>query len=157
MGPPPFEDIYLHSYQAVRDESLRPRLSLVIPSIDPAKAFGGVVTALDFFLEAGKRSGAELRLILDDFASSPDTSILEKRARALGLASDQISVMPRGEQDPTLDVRVNDIFVTYNWWITLNIRKLISQQAVIFGIKPGPTSTSFRTMNLNSMSSPRHI
>src|SRR6516164_6991995 len=73
LSAPPLEDIVLHDYQAVADENARRRLSLLIPTITPSRAFGGVTTGIEIFLEVGKRTGADLRIILDDFEQSLDT------------------------------------------------------------------------------------
>src|SRR5215471_12511550 len=75
LSAPPLEDIVIHDYAFVPDPVPRPRLSLVIPSVSPKSAFGGVTTGIDIFLEIGKRAGADLRILLDDFVEIVDTSI----------------------------------------------------------------------------------
>src|SRR5262249_41363650 len=86
LSAPPLEDIVIHDYQATADPTNRHRLSLVIPSLNPAKAFGGITTGVEIFLGIGRQTGAELRIILDDFERSMDISVLEKRAQMLDLA-----------------------------------------------------------------------
>jgi hypothetical protein len=133
LAPPPLEDIVLHGYETEPDSSARPRLTLVIPSIAPEKAFGGVVTGIDIFLELGKRSGAELRIILDDFGPVPHGHCIPDRARRLDMAEASIQILPRLTEVPRIAVRARDIFFTYNWWTSLNVRDLVAQQSRLFG------------------------
>jgi O-antigen biosynthesis protein len=128
----PLEDIVLHGYDAILDLDQTPRLSLVIPSISAGKAFGGVTTGVDIFLEIGRRTGADLRIILDDFERGGDTGLLAKRAREMGIDVDSIEIIPRRTQVPAVSIRSKDIFLTYNWWTKLNIRELLREQSVRF-------------------------
>ena len=86
LAAPPLEDIVLHGYELVRDSQRRPRLTLVIPGVSPSKAFGGVTTAVDIFLELGKRTGADLRILLDDFERGVERVALLRRVRPCSLA-----------------------------------------------------------------------
>jgi len=126
--PPPEEDVVLHDYQVAFELSKQRRLSLVIPTIATGKAFGGVMTAIEFFLEIGKQTGADLRIILDNPEPSKDTSLVEKRAQALGLEPNDVEIVQRTEKTPVIGVRCNDIFVTFNWWITLNMLPVLRSQ-----------------------------
>jgi O-antigen biosynthesis protein len=138
LSAPPLEDIVLHEYQAIRDYSREPRLSLVLPSIAPEYVFGGVSTGLEIFLTLGLRTGAELRLIIDEFERGLDRTHLDARARVLGLNPDDIEVVTRDEEVPRIDVRQADIFVAFNWWTMLNVRRLASAQTELFGGPPQP-------------------
>jgi hypothetical protein len=133
LAPPPLEDIVLHGYETEPDSSTRPRLTLVIPSIAPEKAFGGVVTGIDIFLELGRRSGAELRIILDDFGPVPHGHCIPDRARRLDMAGASIQILPRLTEVPRIAVRASDVFFTYNWWTSLNVQELVAQQSRHFG------------------------
>ncbi len=126
--PPPEEDVVLHDYVVAFDPSKQRRLSLVIPSVATGRAFGGVLTALEFFLEIGKRTGADLRIILDNLDPSKDTSLVAKRARAFNFEPSDIEIVQRTENTPSIEVRCNDIFLTFNWWITLNILPVLRSQ-----------------------------
>ena len=99
--PPPEEDVVLHDYEVVFEPSTQRRLSLVIPSIAPGKAYGGVMTGVELFFQIGKQTGADLRIVLDDPKPSNDISIIEKRAQALDLRLNEIEIMPRRELTPT--------------------------------------------------------
>ena len=72
--PLPEEDLYLHDYQVAFDDSAKSRLSLIIPTIATSKAFGGVMTALELFLELGKRTGVDVRIVIDHPETSSDRS-----------------------------------------------------------------------------------
>jgi hypothetical protein len=137
LSAPPLETIVLHDYAIVVDEDPRPRLSLVIPSIAPKAAFGGVLTGLDIFLEISRRTGADLRIIWDNFESI-DRSLVDGRARSLGLDAAAIEIVRRDREAPEITMRSNDILVSYNWWTTLNIRGLLDQQVARFGGEPRP-------------------
>jgi hypothetical protein len=132
------EDIVLHDYDMVVDSDRRPRLSLVIPSVAPEHAFGGITTGIDIFLELGHRTGADLRFITDDFERRADRSLVDKRARAIGIDLARVEVVPRTAETPEIPVRASDIFVTYNWWTTLNVRSLLDQQMKHFDGKMLP-------------------
>jgi hypothetical protein len=126
--PPPEEDVVLHEYQVAFELNTQHRLSLVIPSIATSKAFGGVMTGIEVFLEIGKQTGADLRIILDDPEPSKDTSLVEKRAKALDLKPNDIEIVQRTEKTPRLGVRCNDIFLTFNWGTTLNMLPVLRLQ-----------------------------
>lgn len=138
LAAPPLEDIVLHDYELVADPSDRPRLTLVIPSISPKKAFGGVTTGIDIFLEIGRRTGAELRILLDDFERGVDTSIVDKCARSVGFDPGAMEIVPRTRDTPRVPVRAGDVFYTFNWSTTLNTRRLLAEQSRAFGGAPKP-------------------
>ena len=129
LAAPPLEDIVLHGYEAEPDPNARPRLNLVIPSISPEKAFGGVVTGIDIFLELGQRTGAELRIILDEFGPVPHGHCVADRARRLAVDEASIEIVPRLAETPRIAVRPRDIFFAYNWWTSLNVQDLVTQQS----------------------------
>lgn len=132
------EDIVLHDYRLVVDSDQRPRLSLIIPSVDPAGAFGGVITGIDIFLALCQRTGAQARIVTDDFERKLDRTMVDRRAAALSLDPALIEICRRAEDVPTISVRSTDVFFTYNWWTTLNVRSLVDQQAKAFQQKPIP-------------------
>jgi hypothetical protein len=137
LAAPALETIVLHGYSMAIDDSPRPRLSLVIPSIAPKAAFGGVLTGLDIFLEIGKRTGVDLRIISDNF-ERVDRSLVEARAKSIGLDGDTIEILGRDQETPRIAMRVHETLLSYNWWTTLNIRSLLDQQAAAFGGEAQP-------------------
>ena len=138
LAPPPLEDIVLHDYAVTLDSATAPRLTLVIPSISPANAFGGILTGLDLFLEIGKRTGAELRIVIDDFERDHEYSVVEKRAAALGMGAVSIDFLPRTTRTPVLPLRSSDVFFSFNWWTTLNIRPVLQEQCRLFSVPKRP-------------------
>ena len=138
LAAPPHEDVVQHGYHMVVDPDPRPRLSLVIPTINSEKAFGGITTAIDVFLDCGKRAGVDLRILVDEFERSSDRALVDNAARTVGLEPSAIEILPRTSQTPTVPVRNGDIFIAYNWWSALNIRGLRYTQVAHFGGHPKP-------------------
>lgn len=133
FAAPALEDIVMHDYLLAPDEDARPRLTLVIPSVDPLGAFGGVTTAIDIFLDIAHRTGAQPRIITDDFEKQMDRSVIDRRAAAIGLDPAAVEILRRTVEAPTVSVRSRDVFIAYNWYIALNVRTLIDKQAAHFG------------------------
>jgi hypothetical protein len=134
---PPLEDAVLHDYELVSDPAIRPRLSLLIPSISPKKAFGGVATGIEIFMEIGKRTAAEMRIVIDDF-ENVDAAVVDKCAGSVGLELSRVEIVSRRKWRPRVEVRADDVFCTFNWWTTLNIRSVVREQSRIFGGAPKP-------------------
>lgn len=142
VAPPPVDDIVLAEYHALRDDNPTPRLSFVVPLLQKGSDFGGTATGIDIFcrlylaLSASRQS--DLRIIVTDVVAETDTSIIVSRAAKAGLAitPDQIELV----RSPSahIAVRANEIFMTYNWWVTLNFAELRNQQAAIFGSAAKP-------------------
>jgi O-antigen biosynthesis protein len=126
--PPPEEDLYLHDYQVAFDPSARSRLSLIIPTIATSKAFGGVMTALELFLELGKRTGVDLRIVIDNRETPSGRALVDKRARALGLEPENIEIVQPVLNGQAIAVRRHELFMTFNWWITLNLLPVLRSQ-----------------------------
>ena len=133
FAAPPLEETVLHAYGLEAEHSRSPRLTLVIPDVSPARAFGGVTTGLDMFFGVGKRTGADLRIVVDDFGRSVDRSVVDKHARAAGVEPSKVEVIPRTREVPRIGVRASDVFCSYNWWTTLNVRRLLEHQHSVFG------------------------
>jgi O-antigen biosynthesis protein len=139
MAAPPLEETVLHRYEMLPEVGRNPRLTLVIPSIAPEKTFGGIITGIDIFLELGKRTNADLRILLDEIGPVPAGNSIASRARMLGVDVNRIEILPRLTETPRIAVRSTDVFLSYNWWTTLNVQDLILQQSRYFGGPPKPT------------------
>jgi O-antigen biosynthesis protein len=139
LAPPPQEDVVQHDYQMIADSNPQPRLSIVLPYVSPDRAFGGITTGIEVFLECGKRAGVDLRILIDDFGRL-DRTLVDDTARAVGLDPNVIEIVPRESQTPTVAVRSGDVFVAYNWWSAINVRGLREKQNAHFGgaLKPLP-------------------
>lgn len=142
VAPPPIDDAVLADYRFAVDPGTTPRLSFVVPNLSPQEAFGGVTTGIEVFLNiaSGLRAALalDLRLILTDHDQSTAPDIFTSRAEAMGLDASAIAVEKVRAQDNVVAVRAEELFVTYNWWGTLNISPLLDQQAHHFGNAPKP-------------------
>lgn len=131
--PPPIDDIVLAVYRLVEDGSARPRLNFVIPNLTASTAFGGVVTGIDIFLElAASLCGTtdiDLRVILAEPDRETDFGILTERAKRHGLPAGRFSLLQVSAMDQAIPVRTHDLFISYSTWMTLNLQRLIRQQA----------------------------
>lgn len=136
--PPSLEEIVLHTYDVRRSSDPTLRLSLVIPSLAPEQVFAGVSTGVELFLECGRRTQGDLRIVLDNFDRSVDTAFLQKAARKVGLNPDRIEINLRSATVEPLDVRKNDFFMAFNWWTTLNLAPVVRQQQVLFACEQRP-------------------
>jgi hypothetical protein len=133
MARSPLEEIVLHDYALSADSATQPRLTLVIPSIAPEKTFGGILTGIDIFLEIAKRSGADIRIILDEIGPVPAGNSVGARARSLGIDPARVEIVPRLTETPDIAVRSSDVFMAYNWWTALNVQGLLERQSRHFG------------------------
>jgi hypothetical protein len=131
---PAGEDVAQFQFRPAPDSETRPRLSLVMPSIDPAWAFGGVTTAIDIFLDLCLRTGADARIITEGGA---DRDVVAKRlsGRNVNLEYVEHVKRPPGSNRPVsfVPVRSSDLFITYNWAATLNIRDILDYQVSEYG------------------------
>jgi len=107
----------------------RPRLNLLVPTINPRQIFGGVATALKLFHDWADRLGPDWdrRIVatdadidpagyasLSDYVATPFAASLDRTERAL------VDVFQR--ECGRLDLRDGDMFVATAWW-TATIRK----------------------------------
>ncbi len=142
FAPPPMDDTVLADYRFAPDPTSTARLTYVVPNLSPEEAFGGVTTGIDVFLNlaAGLRASRplDLRLVLTDHDQSTTPAIFTSRAEAAGFDPAAIAVEKVRAQDNILAIRAQEIFVTYNWWATLNVNPLLERQAAHFGQAPKP-------------------
>jgi hypothetical protein len=142
LGKPPIDDVVLADYDVLRDDNPNPRFNLVLPRLEAGSDFGGFATGIDIFcrlfLEINKTHTLDLRVFISDVIAATDPSIFVKRAGRVGLEvrDDQIELI-RTTAD-TISVRDNDMFMTYNWWTTLNFAKVRNTQAAMFNRAPAP-------------------
>lgn len=138
LDKPPQEGRTLHGYAVSRDPDDSPRLNLVIPTVAPAAAFGGVMTGVDVFLRLAAETGARARIILDDFDSNPDRSVVDGACRRIGLDPARVAIVPRRDDRPAVSVGARDVFIAYNWWTVLNIKEVVAAQAEAAGGRAAP-------------------
>lgn len=137
VAAPALEEITLHDYDVVADHAAEPRLNLVLPTLDPAHAFGGVMTGLDLTFNIAGRCDLPVRIIGDRIGDAPDRQLITRAAADRGYRG-QLDIEVRDGWKPVLGVRARDVFITFNWWTTLNFRKVVAQQASLFRQEPVP-------------------
>jgi hypothetical protein len=139
---PPIDEVTLAQFSATRDDSPVPRLTLVLPMLQKGSDFGGTATGIDIFskLALGLRASAaiDLRVLITDVMAETDTSIIFGRAAKSGLALDPAQIELVRSPTAKIAVRANEMFMPYNWWVTLNFAQLRDAQAAIFCTAPKP-------------------
>jgi hypothetical protein len=118
----------------------RPRLNLLIPTINPGQTFGGVSTALKLFREWAERLGPDYdqRIIVTeadvdpeayaafaDFAAQPFVASLDNARKCI--------VDANGRQGGRLDLRAGDFFFATAWWTADISQKLEQVRTRLFG------------------------
>lgn len=118
----------------------RPRLNLLINTINPHQAYGGVATALRQFAQWGEALGEEFdrRIVVvdapvepeayrafPDYAPLPYVPSLDDRARVI--------VDATMRQGGALDLRERDIFVATAWWTEAMARAMNADRRRFFG------------------------
>lgn len=141
VGQPPIDDVVLAQYRFEPCADARPRLNFVIDNLTAASMFGGVKTGIDIVVNLAwklDRHAPELRLILTNPNSASDAELFLQQAARIGIDPATITVVKVTSRDQAIAVRARDLFITYNWWTTLNIAPLLQTQADHFGqaIKP---------------------
>lgn len=140
--PPPIDDIVLSRYRLMPDGSPTMRLNLVIPNLSAQAAFGGVMTGLDVVMRllAELRLGGpcDVRVIFTEPDRDTDHGLLIKAAQPHGVDISSAEFLSISGSEHGVGVRRDDLFVTYNWWTTLNTQYLIDQQGTHFGTAVRP-------------------
>lgn len=131
MAAPALEDITLHPYRLVADPDPRPRLNLVIPTLDPAQIFGGVMTGLDLLFNLAQRCDLDVRIVGDRVGDAIDRGVVDRAAAGRAFTRN-VEIRARDQWDPELPVRKRDVFISFNWWTTLNLRPVMIEQARLF-------------------------
>ncbi len=139
---PPIDDVVLASYCFVADPAERPRLNLVVPNLTPGATFGGVTTGIEIYARAAallaRRMPIDLRLIVTDPTAETDVSPVIKATIHHDPAAAPLETLRISGDGSAVPVRRSDIFMTYNWWSTLNVSALIKAQAEHFSIPSRP-------------------
>lgn len=142
VAAPPVDSVVLADYRIVPDPSAKPRVTLVVPMLQKGSDFGGTATGIDIFSRLALALGApgqiDVRVLITDVVAETDPSIVIHLAAKAGLAigMEQLSLVRA--TDATITVRAREIFVCYNWWVTLNIAKLRDAQAELFAAPRQP-------------------
>lgn len=140
LGPAPIETQVLRDYQFAPDPDAGPRLNLVVPGLDPASAFGGVTTCVEFLLRLGPLlrdagpGGTPVGLrLLTERADPLEATVVPAVARAAGQSLSGVTLVPAAPGSRIATGR-GDVFIAYNWWTSLNIQPVLAAQAAHFGV-----------------------
>ncbi len=142
IAAPPIDEAVLAHYTITPEPSDVPRLTMVIPLLQKGADFGGTATGIDIFARlciALQAVGPiDVRVIITDVVSETDPSIISTRAAKAGLAIAPEQITLVRSHDAAIAVRPKEIFITYNWWTTLNFTAVRDAQAQAFGHPPRP-------------------
>ena len=142
IANPPVDEVVLADYGFAPEQNATPRLTLVLPLLLKGADFGGTATGIDIFARlclAMQAAGPlDVRVIITDVLPETDPSIVVTRAAKSGLTLDPSRIELVRRTNAVIAVRPNEIFITYNWWTTLNIAPLRDAQTNAFGGAPRP-------------------
>jgi len=101
----------------------RPRLNLIVPTINPQQTFGGVATALGLFRDIAQAlgEGFDRRIIVTDaeIDSSAYANFPDYKPSPFAASVDELArtIVDASERDGgRLDLRANDLFIATAWW-----------------------------------------
>lgn len=135
MNGPGIEYAVLNDIVFKADPSPIPRINLAIPDLSHASAFGGVMTGLRLFNDLAcilDHAGIEARIVTEK-AVRPDDNAARSYPALNGC---EIHVL--GGNANVLPIRASDVFIVFNWWMSLNLEPALRQQAGHFGRPPMP-------------------
>lgn len=137
IAPIPIDEVVLAEFNFAPDQNPKARLNFVIPTLSAREAFGGVITGIEVFLNLVKSVQAttdcDARLIITDVTQLTDPDVFLGRAKKSGVAFTQTDILLHSSPSAPIRVRSKDLFMTYNWWTTLNIASLRERQVAHFG------------------------
>lgn len=137
----------LYEARFVDSASLRPRINLVVPTLDPHKAYGGITSAIESFkaLISELAGDFDVRVLsaTDEIGSAEQTFAARVFGQPLVCvsASDDWSqvwtVVPRSEiASRPVSLRRNDVFFATAWWTADLALRLKDMQDCCFGSSP---------------------
>jgi hypothetical protein len=129
LNGPGVEATALRPYGFEPDHDLQPRLTLVLPSLSARGAFGGVATGLDLAFALAEATGVPLRLVVEQ-PIVPSDNVLDRYPQA--------EIHTLADSDFQLPVRRGEVFLLFNWWVSLNIEGVLEGQARYFGLSKRP-------------------
>lgn len=119
----------------------RPRINLILPTVNPAHVFGGIDTALKIFNQIKKTclDPIDVRIIVTDSrVDSIVDSLKNYPVYKIGheLEAEHSLVDATDREKKLLDLRPNDIFIATAWWTALNAFRAHDAQNILFGRAP---------------------
>lgn len=122
-----------------KSNAQKPRLNLLVPTIDPAHIFGGIATAILFYEKLLAELGFEGRIISTDGPASslflnkfPNYSCYTLKYCADSDPLQILSGVPRMDGD--LMIRKKDVFIATSWWSANHLQEISRFQNEHFGI-----------------------
>lgn len=132
LDGPGLEAYVLRPYRFVPDPDPRPRISLVLTSLSAREAFGGVTTGIDIAFALARTAGIDLRIV-SEYEIEPTDNVLDRYPEASGTENHFLLA-----SDLALPTRRNEIFLPFNWWVSLNLEPVLHEQARHFGVPLRP-------------------
>ncbi|MGH9826947.1 MAG: rhamnan synthesis F family protein, partial [Blastocatellia bacterium] len=117
----------------------RPRLNLLVPTVNPSQSFGGISTALNLFrdLENRYNSAADFRIIVTEAPTRPEALIQFQNYKYSNLSvhdaghpREIIDALERNYEP--LPLRSSDILVATAWWTAHLAFEAIDAQKILF-------------------------
>lgn len=116
--------------------SLKARMNLVIPDINPSRMYGGIKTALDFFMVLIEQSGFEGRILFEQPIDEEITNCYREWEICNSSAdtSSRLSMCSLADlpAEALIPVRRNDYFVTTTWKSHFRTASVLDLQQSVF-------------------------
>jgi hypothetical protein len=114
------------------------RLNLVLPTVEAARTFGGIQTALDLFAAVGADVGERRIISLGAGGAPVNASIGAYRSVAAGASDpdDPLQLVFLGQPGARLAVRADDVFIATFWTTAELVGRIRRWQAATYGSAP---------------------
>jgi O-antigen biosynthesis protein len=110
----------------------RPRLNLIIPALSMRYAFGGIQTAIEFFLALNDTGGSARIIITDEMSSDLLGFTNAAQWTVTGAGEDdregRLIICFGDRYNKTIPVRQHDIFIATAWWTAYNAQGILDWQ-----------------------------
>lgn len=120
--------VNINNYKFVEKEERR--ITLVVPVLDSDSVFGGLQTAIDFFTNLSKEAGTETRILVLHGKYNSKTTFKIDGFDFNGINKNIIFI----EENGTIPVGKNDLFIGTSWTTIYAIMPLIQKQINHFNL-----------------------
>lgn len=125
----------LHRGTFVPSDDQGYRLNLVVPTLEAARVFGGIRTAIDLFEEASASTPVRRIVAAGGDAAAAVNALPGYVATSAGVAAPrELTVL--GATDTTLAIRPNDVFIATFWTTAELVMRMRRWQAETYGRAP---------------------
>lgn len=132
----------INPYYFRHTESERKRLNLLVPSINPEHVFGGISTAIKFYVKLAECLGYDQRIILVDAVPSKEALEQYKEYEVVAPVKDSNArkqIVSYAYRDGCgIPVSSTDYFMFTGWWTAHCAMEAYEMFEKEFGIKPNP-------------------